>query len=378
MHRRAILVLTLLSTCIPILCLVAAAASNEEVTFPSKGGLMLEGTLRLPNASNKAVPGVVLIHGSGPISRDSVLPGQLNLVFGFAIPVFAEIGNALQDAGIAVLTYDKRSCGTFNNCSNNSYPLPSNNLTINAFVDDALAAVEYLQTREDISDITIVGHSQSGQFVPVMMNTMPTVITSGVLLAGPFHPIDDLIEFQLNSTVALLEEMGVNETAAEPIVAPLVELVQGLENIRNGSEEPVGGVPAIFWQSWFDIREKALDAAANMKQPILVLNGELDWNVPPSEAEAWSDYLNQVAAKYETEIFPCVTHAMNCLAQSDPAKINPVTDIGRNVDPQVTEALIGFVAGYTATNATSIATSRDVPTVMSAIIIAAATFLIHL
>ena len=263
------------------------AAVSEDITFPSSDGLTLEGTLRLPDiaAVNGKVPGVLLVHGSGPISRDSVLPGQLNMLFGFNVSIFRDIGNALQDAGIAVLTYDKRSCGTFNGFCNNSYPVPSLNISVYNFAEDALAGVKYLQTREEIDDITVVGHSQSGQFVPLLLDRAPE-IKRGVILAGPFHPVDVILEYQLNSTIELLQAFGVNETVAEPILEPLMELVQGLENIRNGSDEPVGGAPAAFWQSWFDIGEESLDAATTMDQPVLVLGGEQDRNVPPSEARS--------------------------------------------------------------------------------------------
>lgn len=56
----------------------------EAVRFPS-GDLQLEGDLHLPTTPGPH-PAVVLIHGSGPINRQSVLNGQLALQFGFGIP----------------------------------------------------------------------------------------------------------------------------------------------------------------------------------------------------------------------------------------------------------------------------------------------------
>jgi len=89
--------------------LAASASSKEIVTFPSTNGLILEGALRLPDTGfADKVTGVVLTHGSGAISRDSfvaTVPEQeLNMLFGFHVCIFRDIGDRLVDAGITVLT----------------------------------------------------------------------------------------------------------------------------------------------------------------------------------------------------------------------------------------------------------------------------------
>ncbi len=127
-------------------------------------------------------------------------------------------------------------------------------------------------------------------------------------------------------------------------MAPLVDLVDGLAEIRSGGNEPVAGVSAEFWRSWFDLHEQSLSAASRMPQPLLVLNGELDWNVPPTEARAWGEYLAGVDAEFDVITFPCVTHALNCVSESDPTAITPA-DIGRTVAPEVIDALLAFLAG---------------------------------
>ena len=120
----------------------------EAVSYPS-GDLALEGDLHLP-ATGGPHPGVVLVHGSGPISRHAQLSGQLGTQFGFAIPVFDELARALAEAGWVVLTYDKRSCGTFNGCGENAYPLPDDSLTTDTFASDAQAGVTYLRTSGEV------------------------------------------------------------------------------------------------------------------------------------------------------------------------------------------------------------------------------------
>lgn len=326
----------------------AHSLSTTNVTIPSVNDLTLEGTLRLPSdkSSNGGVPGVVVIHGSGPNSRDEVLSGQLDMVFNFSIPVFKEIGEALQRRGIAVLTYDKRTCGTFNNCSVNNYPFPDENLTIDVFIEDALAAASWLQEREEISSVSVAGHSQSGQFVPIMLNADPT-IAKGIMLAGPYGPIEELIEYQLNFTLDLLEQFGVNRSVAleTEAVAPLVQLLDGLNSILNGTFNGTtfSGASTEFWKSWSDLQQRAL--AATVTQPVLVLNGELDTNVPPSEAELWSDHFTQTQVEHRLEILPCITHALNCLSESNFTQVTP-EDIGRNVAPSVIDVISNFILSW--------------------------------
>lgn len=320
-------------------------SQSIDVTFPSEG-FDLAGTLQLPAVSEPA-PAVVLMHGSGPQSRETPLPGQLNMAFGFEIPVFAELATALQEDGWAVLTFDKRSCGPFNGCADNGYPLPGEDLTIEAFIDDARAAVDFLRDRAEVDPalISILGHSQGAQFVPVMLDEDPR-LAKGIMVAGSYRPVDEITQAQLDSTIELLGELGIDreQALAMPAVTPLVDIVDGLADLRSGGREPVAGVSAEFWQSWFDLRERSLAAASRITQPLLVLNGEYDWNIPPSEAEAWGSFLSESGADYELVTLPCVTHALNCVSEPDPTAITPM-DIGSSVAPEVIETILGFLAG---------------------------------
>ena len=243
-------------------------ARSIEVAIPA-AGLDLAGTLRLPTGETPA-PAVVLIHGSGPQNRDSQLPGQLNMGFGFEIPVFGELAEALQESGLAVLTYDKRSCGPFNGCADNGYPLPHDDLIIETFIDDARAGVEFLRQRPEVdrARISIVGHSQGAQFITLMLEEDPE-LASGVMIAGPYRPVDEITLGQLNSTIDLLGKIGMSEeeALALPTVRPLVDIVNGLADIRSGSSEPVAGVSAEFWQSWLNLHERSLSAASGSPNP---------------------------------------------------------------------------------------------------------------
>ncbi|MEO1338395.1 MAG: hypothetical protein AAFV29_22320 [Myxococcota bacterium] len=113
----------------PVEGTLAQALSRREVIIPANG-IVLKGTLTLSTKETSPRPGLLLVHGSGPQSRDVEVPGQLAMTFGAKVRVFADIANALAKAGYAVLRYDKRTCGSFNNCAQNDYPPVASDLTI--------------------------------------------------------------------------------------------------------------------------------------------------------------------------------------------------------------------------------------------------------
>ncbi len=319
--------------------------STESVSFVS-GDLRLEGSLWLPPRSPETpAPAVVLIHGSGPQSRSSVMTGQLNMAFGFDIAVFDELAAGLRDAGIAVLTYDKRTCGPFNGCAVNDYPVPADDLVVDDFIADAAAAVSFVASRPEVDGdrIVVVGHSQGAQFVTTLLAEHPE-LAGGVLLAGPFDPIDQILAAQLELSVDLFELTGVPEAEAlaAPALAGLVGMVEGVAAVRAGGDDPVAGAGAEFWRSWIALADDGFVAGARISQPMLVVNGDLDWNVRSIQAERWGVAGLAWESEVTVAILPCITHALNCVGESDPRLIRG-TDIGEHVDQTVIDPVVAFV-----------------------------------
>jgi len=120
-----------------------AVETREDVRF-SSGDIQLAGTLIRP-ATVARHPAIVLVHGSGPESRDYLLP-------------FARF---LIRRGIAIFGYDKRgvgdSAGDWNTAS------------FDDLAGDVVAAFEYLKTRRDIDGarIGVLGVSQAGWIMPL-------------------------------------------------------------------------------------------------------------------------------------------------------------------------------------------------------------------
>ena len=153
----------------------------EEVKFKNveEEGVELAGTLTLPE-KGKTLATLVLISGSGPQDRDETI---------FDHKPFWVIADYFTRRGYAVLRYDDRGIGK----STGTFPTA----TTADFAEDTKAAVNYLQSREDLDPnrIILVGHSEGGM-IAQMVAAEREDIAMVVSLAGPGIPCADLLVLQ--------------------------------------------------------------------------------------------------------------------------------------------------------------------------------------
>ncbi|MFK7926701.1 MAG: alpha/beta hydrolase family protein [Myxococcota bacterium] len=320
----------------------AGPAETMEWDAPTDG-FDLSGTLLLPDREGP-VPVVVLVHGSGANSRDQPMSGQLNFGFGVEIGVFAQLATQLQDRGVAVYRYDKRSCGPFNGCADNGYPAPANDVTVFTFAEDAVAATASLRDNPAIDPerIWVVGHSQGGQLVPQMVRDGQ--LAGGILLAAPHDPVDEGLRDQLSFTIDLLRESGATQAAIDATTADLKTLVEGTQALRSGTHDSsaIGGASAAFWASWMQAGDDAPGIAAGLDQPLLALGGDYDWNVPSDQLDGWRSAFATHDGVREAKELACITHALNCVSQPDWKLVTPA-DISSNVSADVSDKIAEFI-----------------------------------
>ena len=130
-----------------------------------RDGYTLRGTLRLPvtNDVGYLPPGVVILHGSGPLGREGTVDGVLGISFAAPVHIYSSVAVALANRGFAVLTYDKRSCfaEVVDACvaSLSDYPGDPAAIDVVDFREDARAAARALADQPDVADdILLVGH----------------------------------------------------------------------------------------------------------------------------------------------------------------------------------------------------------------------------
>ncbi|HRI64007.1 MAG TPA: alpha/beta fold hydrolase [Polyangium sp.] len=326
--------------------------AGEDVALSFDRGVWhIEGTLTMPERTENApIPAIVIVHGSGPMSRDGVMPGQIGLGFGFDFPVYKKLAEGLARRGFAVYRYDKRTCGQFNGCSDKGFTSIPFEMLESAFstkeyVGDAVAAMDAVQKMPQIDpDHTFfIGHSEGGELVPLLLSERPNV-RAGVMLAPPFHTMTIVLEQQSERLRWAYTTIGDTTRALEES-AELSDAAHSLELLENGTH--LGGLilgqPPGLWASWLEIAKKAPGVARDIEQPLLILGGGYDFNVAVSEIDSWNQWLASAKQQHhKVQVFPCVTHALNCITQPDPARVR-ATDIGRDIDPGLLDAIVSFL-----------------------------------
>lgn len=129
-----------------------AGVTSREVQIVADG-ITLAATLHRPSRGRTPMPAVVIVHGSGPTTRDMMTFWT---------------NSALHAGGIAVLVYDKRGTGQ----STGSYPQWNVTTTPKMFSDlssDVEHAIRWLARQPDIdaTRLGLIGGSQAGWVMPL-------------------------------------------------------------------------------------------------------------------------------------------------------------------------------------------------------------------
>jgi dipeptidyl aminopeptidase/acylaminoacyl peptidase len=220
----------------------------------------------------------VLVHGSGANDRDETHNNPAN-------KPFKDLAWGLASRGIAVLRYEKRT---------KQYPgkLGSiKNPTVkDETVDDALAAVALLRKTPgiDIDKIYVLGHSLGGYLIP-RIGKRDARIAGFISLAGATRPLEDVVLEQKNYFARLDGTVTKEEQADIDEFKQLVAKIKSLKDSDRDSTEMYYYVPASYW---IDLKNyNPPQEAKSLKQPILILQGERDYQVTMTDFQNWKNAL---------------------------------------------------------------------------------------
>ena len=144
----------------------------------SVGGLV--GTFARPGNGPARGPAALILAGSGPTLRDGT--------FG----TYRKLAHGLAAAGVRSLRYDKRGVG-----ESSTLVKREDDLVLQSFADDALAAARDLQDRPDVSVVVLVGHSEGALLV--ILAAAKIKIAGIALLASPGRRFDVVLREQLTN-----------------------------------------------------------------------------------------------------------------------------------------------------------------------------------
>lgn len=313
---------------------------DEQVRIPANG-FTLAGTISKP-APPKAqpaagkpgaaapkpgppvrCPAVVLVGGSGPTDRDEMV---------FNIPIFAQVAGALADAGFLVLRYDKRGVGQSGGRADGA--------TVEQYGEDARAAVDFLRKRKDVDPkrVAIAGHSEGG-WAAMLAARKNKKIAAVVLIATPGVTGADLV---LAQQAHLLQCMNL-PAAERQAKIDLQKKIQRAVLAGSGWE----GIPPELQKQadtlWFH-SFLAFDPAKvmpNVKQPLLIVQGDLDRQVFAPQADRLAQMARARKAPADKAVtvvhVPSINHLLVPATTGEPDEYGRLTD--RNVSKDLLAAI---------------------------------------
>ncbi len=249
---------------------VPSRYTEMEVTVGAKGW-PLPGTLSMP-AGSGPFPAVVLVHGSGAQDRDATFgPNK----------IFEDLALGLSSRGVAVLRYEKRS-------RQHAARLDSlQRITVREEVlDDALAAAAWLRQapRIDPRRVFVLGHSLGGMLVPRIASA-DSALRGCIVMAGAVRPLEQSIVDQTRYLALADGQLRSEEKEKLREVERLAQRVKTLAPEDANSTESIGGAPASYWLDLRGYDPPSL--ASTLPQPLLVLQGERDYQVTMADFERW-------------------------------------------------------------------------------------------
>lgn len=252
---------------------------EEVLIINREDNIILSGTLTVPNGA-KIHNAVILISGSGPQNRNGEIMGH---------KPFLVLSDFLTRNGIAVLRYDERGVGM----SDGKF---SDANTVD-LARDVKWAVEYLKSRDDISKIGLIGHSEGGIIAPIVASESNSV-SFIVLMAGTGLKGRDVImdQQELISRVSgatdedieaykslnrkifdLIENDNISEDSLKIKVAWILrEETKGELNSTQIKQQ----INSLFspWMKFF-LKYDPVPVLKKVKIPVLAINGKKDLQV---------------------------------------------------------------------------------------------------
>lgn len=293
------------------------AGETENVSFAS-GDLAIAGLLVKPSGEGPH-PAIVFLHGSGRADGRHGLPD------------YRVHANVFVRRGFSVLVYDKRGTGQ----SGGDF----STATYDDFVQDAVAAVEFLRSRQDIDPhrIGLLGTSEGGWLAPKVAQAagdMAFIINK----CGPPLSWQDTVLFEIENELkgedlspdVIQEELELwarmwqyyEDAARDPtlatgaerdaINAQLAALAERVDRQKLGLPAELEKYePQRYAQIAADVSYDSTEALRELDLPMLWVFGENDVNVPTTRSVAVLEQLkNERKRDITIKVYPGVGHSL--------------------------------------------------------------------
>jgi hypothetical protein len=299
-------------------------SNDEQVKIPSNG-FALAGTLSKPmNPGTTRLPAVVLVGGSSTADRDELA---------YDIPIFGQLADALAEAGFVVLRYDKRGVGQSGGRMEAA--------TLDDYADDARSVVSFLIARKDVDPkrIVIVGYSDGGSVAMVLSardkRAAALVLVAAMGVTGA--------ELNLDQVTHAQERSGRSATERQATIDLQRKIQQAV--LTGKGWEQVAAYRAQADTPWFQsfLAHDPAKVMPGVRQPVLILQGERDTQVPPENA----DRLAALAAARknrpttQTVKLPGINHLLAAAVTGEVDEYATLKE--KRISPEVSNALVQWL-----------------------------------
>lgn len=301
-----------------------APESVKESPFSFRSGaLELAGTLTLPAKYSHPIPVVLIVAGSGPTDRNGNSAGALRAQNNSNL--YAIMAWQLAEAGVASLRYDKRILGE------NLKKLHVDSLSIDDFVDDAVAGARALAADERFSKVILLGHSEGAGLVLQAANRGAPV-AGIVMMSGAGRPIMTVIREQLSRQLPPEELLKWDSASARYLRGDSIGAVHpALMSLL----QPVNRRFMQTWSKYDPVAE-----IGRVRVPVLIVQGGKDIQV--SEADARSLAAAQPSATLL--LIPNANHVYRAATTTDLAsQMKLYADPTIPIVPELVTGILGWV-----------------------------------
>lgn len=295
--------------------------TNDTIRFTNKkDGVTIRGLFTRPHVvGNKKYPLVVLISGSGAQDFTCTAAGHA---------YFDVIADSLARAGMGVLRYDDRGAGE---SGGNPYDVITETIA-----DDILAGVAKVRSLDaSIDKIGLLGHSQGGNVACYLAANYPKEFKFVILLAAPgqngkgfikeqvfnlgklAYKSDEAIQEEWNQTVAFYDLLPQKYDSVQIAIAMRAKAMDQYNNLSDSIkaitsvEKLFNDINSVYNNAiivdliYFD----PIPYASKIKQPTLILNGDLDVQVQAStNAQYLYKAIKNNAKNVQLKTYPYLNH----------------------------------------------------------------------
>jgi pimeloyl-ACP methyl ester carboxylesterase len=300
---------------------------DEELFIPANG-FNIAATITPPAAPTGKSPVVILLSGSGAQDRDETV---------FGIPILGQVAARLSDAGYFVVRYDKRGVGQSGG--------RIESVSIPAYAEDALAVLQWVRKRRDIDRdrVALVGHSEGGAVALLAAGQKKGDIDAIGLLAAPGDTGRAITLAQQRHALIRARESEASRQEKITLQTKLMDAVvtgRGWETIPPELRKQAD---TLWFKSWLSF--DPAEAMRKTNQPVFIVQGALDSQIPPSHADALEALANERGGKplvaTRKVVVPGVNHLLVPAITGEVDEYATLQD--KTVSAAITDALIAWL-----------------------------------